>query len=452
MKHKLALIFFSALLTACNSVSSVTATIPTPSSEPVPTATEKPISLPSPYAGILELLKSDEPAAFCKKDASPLNLPAEGVMQLSFLPNRKCDDINSDLDLFEIGDALYLAQRNARGFRLVDVTSPKQPIEIGTWEIEPHAAQEHITAFRQFDRQFLAMPLESPTPYGDFPCGLAIVEVTQPEAPVLLGRYDGATLNSDVPWCNVHAAEVDTDAGGNATFLFLATLNTADLRVLDIRNLNNIREVNTFHQHIHPHGEYGSWTHRAAILDERVYISYWGGGVIIVDKYGLEMGLPPEEIILAPVGSIDPDDFFTHDSQPTPDGNFLFVNDMNGISNGIRLYDIRDLSHPREIWASNVDSETGQHTLQIWEDLLFVPWFREGLRVFRFDLDEPDYPIVEPVAFHTVREPPYANSDGGVGALRVHSCQVEGSAKTCIYASDEEMGLIILALDNNDTN
>lgn len=100
------------------------------------------------------------------------------------------------------------------------------------------------------------MPLESPIPYGNFPCGLGIIEVTQPEAPVLLGRYDGSALNSDVPRCNVHAAEVDTDADGNATFLLLATLNTADLRVLDIRNLNDIHEVNVFHQHIHPHGEF----------------------------------------------------------------------------------------------------------------------------------------------------------------------------------------------------
>jgi len=414
-----------------------------------PTAAEKPIALPSPYAGALELVKLEKSSTFCDKDESPFALPSEGVLHLSFLPNRKCYDNNSDLDLFEVADHLYVAQRSGQGFRLVDVTDPFQPNEIGVWKFEPGAHHEHMTAFRQFDRRYLAMPLESPTPYGNFLCGLAIIEVTKPEAPALLGRYDGSTLNPDVSWCNVHAAEVDTDADGNATFLFLATLNTADLRVLDIRNLEDIREVNVFHQHIHPHGEYGSWAHRAAIADERVYISYWGGGVIVVDKHGLEQGLPPEEIMLTPPGSIDPDDFVTHDSQPTADGNFLFVNDMDEISDGLRLFDIRDLTHPREIWASDIDTEIGQHTLQLWNNLLFVPRFREGLQIFRFDLSDPDHPIVELIGFQSVRKPPYAGSDGGVGALRVHECQVDGVAKTCIYASDEEMGLIILALDDD---
>ncbi len=410
--------------------------------------TDGAISLPAPYDGTLELVASDDPVTFCDKDTSPFNLPSEGVMQLAFLPNRKCDDVNSDLDLFEVGNRLYVAQRNARGFRIVDVTEPTQPEEIGAWRFDNRASQEHITAFRQFDRRFLAMPLESPTPYENFPCGLAIIEVTQPEAPVLLGRHDGATLKSDVAWCNVHAAEVDTDADGNATFLFLATLNTADLRVLDIRDLENIREVNVFHQHIHPHGEYGSWAHRAAVLGDRVYISYWGGGVIVVDKHGVEAGLPPEEILLTPPGSIDPDDYVTHDSQPTANGNFLFVNDMDRISDGLRLFDIRDLSHPREIWASNVDAETDQHTMQIHGSLLFVPSFREGLRVFRFDLSDPDHPAVEQIAFQSVRKPPYTSSDGGVGAIRVRDCDVEGIPRTCMYASDEEQGLIILALQN----
>jgi hypothetical protein len=65
---------------------------------------------------------------------------------------------------------------------------------------------------------------------------------------------------------------------------------------------------------------------------------------------------------------------------------------------------------------------------------------------FNFDLSNPDRPIIEQVAFQVVRVPPYASSGGGVGALRVHDCTVEGVVKTCIYASDEEMGLIILAL------
>lgn len=102
-----------------------------------------------------------------------------------------------------------------------------------------------------------------------------------------------------------------------------------------------------------------------------------------------------------------------------------------------------------EIWVSDfTDTETGNHTLQLKDNLLFVPWFREGLRVFRFDLSDPDQPIIDQVAFQSVRKPPFLSSDGGVSALRVHPCQIEGVSKTCIYASDEELGLIVLALAN----
>lgn len=69
-------------------------------------------------------------------------------------------------------------------------------------------------------------------------------------------------------------------------------------------------------------------------------------------------------------------------------------------------------------------------------------------RVFRFDLSDPNAPLIEQVAFQTVRKLPYAGSDGGVGALRVHECKFEGVIRTCIYASDEELRLIILALQD----
>lgn len=437
------------ILAACSSPPAVDVPPAAPATGgPASTDVERSVVLPPPYTGPLELVRAEGVTDFCEKPGPPFSLPAEGVLQLAFLPNRRCDDVNSDLDLFEVLDRLYLAQRNARGFRLVDVTDPTRPFEIGEWWFEPRARQEHITAFRQFDRRFLALPLESPTPYGDFPCGLAIVEVTEPQAPVLLGRYDGATLHSNAAWCNVHAVEVDADAEGNATYLFIATLNTADLRVLDIRSPDEIREVNVFHQHLHPHGEYGSWGHRAAILGDRVYISYWGGGVIVVDKHGLERGFPPDQIILSPPGTIDPDNFVAHDAQPTADGEYLFVNDMGRTSGGLRLFDIRDLNAPREIWMSQLVSEAGQHTIRIRDNLLFVPLFDDGLRVFRFDLSEPGRPVVDLLGFQSVRTPPFAISDGGVSALQTHDCQVDGVVETCIYASDEEMGLIVLAVDS----
>jgi hypothetical protein len=454
MQRRLARIIYCLLLAACAKTPStgIPGAVPPAASQLPPAETENPVRLPAPYTGDLKLIAADAPAGLCEQTKSPLTLPSAGVIPLGFLPSRKCDEIHSGLDLFETGDRLFVAQRSARGFRLVDATDPARPAEIGLWELKPRGGRGHITAFRQFDRRYLALPLETPSPYSTmpnaFPCGVLIIEVTQPEAPVLQGRYDGPTTGSSIAWCNVHSIEISADADGNAAFLFISTPNTADLRVLDIRNLNAVRDVNAFHRHIHPHGDSGSWAHRAAVLGDRVYISYWGGGVMIVDRSGLETGASSDAILLAPPDGIDPAGFIAHDSQPAAGGNYLFVNDMERVSDGIRLFDIRDLSRPREIWASDfTDTETGHHSLQVWGDLLFVPWFREGLRVFHFDLKDLDRPVIEQIAFQPVREPPYNPTDGGITELKVHLCQIGSAAHTCIYATDEELGLVILALE-----
>ena len=48
---------------------------------------------------------------------------------------------------------------------------------------------------------------------------------------MLLGRYDGLSVGSDIAWCDVHTLEIDTDANGDATFLLASSTDTADLRV-----------------------------------------------------------------------------------------------------------------------------------------------------------------------------------------------------------------------------
>ena len=88
-----------------------------------------------------------------------------------------------------------------------------------------------------------------------------------------------------------------------------------------------------------------------------------------------------------------------------------------------------------------------RHILRVQDDLLFVPWFEEGVRVFRYDVSQPNKPVFEPVAFQEVRERP-VDRLGGVTRLRLHTCQVNGKTRTCVYASDMTLGLIILALDD----
>jgi hypothetical protein len=64
-------------------------------------------------------------------------------------------------------------------------------------------------------------------------------------------------------------------------------------------------------------------------------------------------------------------------------------------------------------------------------------------------VSDPDRPAFELVAFQAVREPRYPGWGGGVSEPKVHPCQIEEKARACVYASDERLGLIIGALDND---
>jgi hypothetical protein len=84
-------------------------------------------------------------------------------------------------------------------------------------------------------------------------------------------------------------------------------------------------------------------------------------------------------------------------------------------------------------------------------DLLFVGWYQDGVRVFKYDTSDPDNPSVEPYAFQTVRSKktlnPYTQIFDGIWGVRLHDCVVGEQPKTCVYASDISWGLIILAME-----
>ena len=429
---------------------------PTTPPSPLPTAAATsvreaapPPATRRPSDGPLALAPARLPLGSCDQP-SPLALLNQGVIQLAFVPTGVCS--NGEIGLIEPGDRLYVVQAGlgAAAFSITDVTDPAAPSLIGVWQWRPGGITYDIKPFRQAERWYLALGLENQRLAARGPCGIAIVEVTEPRAPRLLGRYDGTAVGSEIAWCNIHTTQIDVDARGDATYLLAASRDTFDLRVLDIRDLRNIREVNLYHLHAHPHGAYpdfqGSFVHDTTIVGERVYVAYWTAGVMILDRRWLEAGAAPEAFVLNGPESIAPLDFNAHHSYPTPDGDFLFVEAEDRISGGLRLFDIRDLARPREALTIELDgAQSAPHNLLVAGDLLFVGWYSEGVRVFRYAVGDPERPVVEPVAFQEVRADQSSPYDG-VWGVRVHPCQIKGSATICIYASDIQLGLIILAL------
>ena len=402
--------------------------------------------LPLPYSGPFEVVAVPEPSQ--PRDVqSPFTLPSTGFIPVAFQAAKTFDELG-DLDVFGMRDRLYAVQvRNPGAFVLTEVTNPAQPVYLGTWRVKPRATGEHIEAFRQNDHWYLVLPLEADN-LNFLPCGLAIIEVTDPLHPILQGLHNGVTAGADTNWCDVHSVEIINDARGNAEYLLAAASDTYDLRVLDISNLSDIQEINAYHHHSHPHGIGASYAHKTTTIDNRIYVSHWDGGVMILDKAALLSGRDNKDVEMTTPGSITAPIFAAHDAYPTKDGKFLFVNDAFLSGSGLRLFDIRDPARAQFVLTIDFEGlSSKRHIILVQDDLLFVPWFEEGVRVFRYDVSQPDKPVFEPVAFQEVRERP-ADILDGVTRLRLHTCQVNGETRTCVYASDMTLGLIILALDD----
>lgn len=425
----------------------------TTTSEPTLT----PTVFPTPYVGTLDLIRHQPSRGNCQF-GSPFGLPSQGMIQLAFIPTGDCQ--NGELDLIEIGDRLYVAQSGFSGvaFTITDVTDPTKPEVVGMWDWEPRGVTSDLKAFNQGEHRYLALSMQRGRRDQVQTCGIAIVEVTDPRSPQYITRIDGRTAQANEPWCSVHTSEIGKDAQGNATFLYASDVDTFSVRVVDIRDLNNPREVNRYHLHVHPHTLPDQpvlvYVHDSAIVGNRVYLAYWLAGAVILDRAKLEAGLPTDSqtpIIVKPTQEVAPSGFHVHYLYPTADGNFLFLQDELNVQNGLRLLNIRDPQNPREVWRYEVpDAISAPHNFVVLGNLLYAGWYQDGIRVFRFDVSDPNKPTVQPIAYQAVRARAGEGELGpfdGIWGVRVHTCTVQGKPTSCIYASDISAGLVITALD-----
>jgi len=430
------------------------------------TATPQPSRTPQPTATLipLQLQKIETLPDNCMD--MELGLPGEGLSEVAYLPSGFC--FHGELDVFETGGHVYVAQvimdrfpSSQEAFRIVDVTDAEQPVMVGAWKWNIPTYSADIKAFRQGDRWFLALSRDPGLPKNtvDTLCnlvgGIAIIEVTEPTNPRLIGMLNGENTGSIEDWCRSHTAEVSRDADGNGIYLYVSAVDVFDLRVLDIRDLEHVTQVGRYK---HPDAGYYNernlfLVHDTTIVGDRVYVAYWSAGLIILDRQALEAGKPVKP--LNPLDSIDPWGMQIHHAYPTTDGKFVFVEDefaSEQPESRLRLYDIRDLQAPKEVAAITLpDSWGAPHNLLVSGDRLFVGWYQDGVRVYKYDTSDPERPSVEPYAFKAVRAKitrnPSSGEYDGIWGVRLHDCVVAGQPMTCVYASDITYGLIILAIE-----
>lgn len=438
MKRLAAAVLALLALLSCNTLTRGLAPTPTPAPTDTPEATANPAA----QFGLerIQSLPDD-----CKE--SPLSLAADKLTEVAYLPTGYC--FNGEIDLIETGGRVYTVQSLAfeAAFFIADVTDPAHPSPVGAWRWNVTAYTADVKAFRQGSRWYLALSLE---PDNNIVCGVAVVEVTDPAQPKLVDLYSSANTGSAVPWCNTHTAEISTDAEGNGAYIYVSNISTGDLRVLDVRDLSRVREINRYTV---SNADPDHFVHDTTIVGARVYVAYWSSGLIILDRAQVEAGQPITPLN-AP-GSIAPEGLQIHKAYPTADGQFVFVEDEVNYRpplSQLRLYDIRDVAAPKEVAAIALDSPySSPHNLLVAGDLLFVGWYTDGVRVFQYDTHDPEHPTVTPFAFKAVRPTKTKGVFGsdifdGIWGVRLRACTVAGEAATCVYAGDLTRGLIILAM------
>lgn len=442
---------------------------PTPRTTAAPERTATPTVFPTPFAGTLNLVARKNFEPNCALDFP--KLASQGLELLAFVPTGDCPGgkyglfQNGELGLFQIGAHTYIAQSGlfSAAFTLTDVTNPTAPQRIGTWDLPPESHTYDLKPFHQGDRYYLALGLQRSQKQADLPCGIVIVEVTNVQSPKLVTRLDGRSVGAPEPWCNVHTLEIDTDApnptdgSGSATYIIVSDVDTFSARAVDIRDLQHPHEVNFYHLHAHPHVRADqavvNYVHDSYVGQNKIYLAYWLAGVVILDKQKFEAGVPQDElnpVIIKPTENVQPGGFLVHYTVPVAGGDFLFIQDELNADNGLRLLDIRDPEHIKTVWTeTNPHGVNAPHNFVVRDDLLFAGWYNDGVKVFRFDVSNPDRPSVEQIAFQEVR----ANKDisrenyfDGVWGVRVNDCLVKDVKQLCIYASDLSAGLLVLAL------
>jgi hypothetical protein len=470
MLEKLSMLTMSILffMTACTST--IQGTIPSATEAPSEvreTATPQLSHTPRPTSTPVPLLlqKFETVGDDCSDMVQ--GLPGDGLTEVAYVPSGFC--FHGELDVFETAGHVYVAQAVMRSypnakesFRIIDVTDAEHPALVGAWKWNVPTFSADVKAFRQGDRWFLALSRDPNFSSSAIErlCsqvgGISIIEVTEPATPKLIRVLTGENTGSEKKWCQAHTSEVSLDANGNGAYLYVSAIDSFDLRVLDIRDLEHVVEVGHY---THPDGtgmqDENNWflVHDTTIVGDRVYVAYWSAGLIILDRRALEAG---ESVTpLNPLGSIDPEGFQVHYAYPTVDGNFVFIEDelpREIPQSQLRLYDIRDLQSPKEVAAITLPDAWGSpHNFVVSGDLVFVGWYQDGVRVFKYDTSDPDNPTVEPYAFKAVRTQrtlnPYSQIFDGIWGVRLHDCVVAGEPRTCVYASDISWGLLILAME-----
>ncbi|HQU94152.1 MAG TPA: hypothetical protein PLK77_17775, partial [Pyrinomonadaceae bacterium] len=216
--------------------------------------------------------------------------------------------------------------------------------------------------------------------------GVHIVDLTDPQNPVLLGKVNSTNGGFD----GIHEMVI-FDQGGQR--FLIENYNSFSKRLIKVINITNPSSP-VFVRDIDPTEIV--WVHAFHIRGNKMYTSGWGGGSVRgrTEIYDISNLASQDPILLGYIE--DPNANSSngnnmHSSWTSEDGNYLYsareVSASNGASPGdVRVYDVSDPATPllvnRVTMADLGLNAVTPHNPVVMGNRLFVSWYQAGLQLF----------------------------------------------------------------------
>jgi hypothetical protein len=243
-------------------------------------------------------------------------------------------------DVHVSGDMAYVANYSA-GLRVVDVSNPAHPVEVGYYDAFGHA-------YGVYAQAGIAYVAES----GG---GLRVIDVSDPSHPVEVGFYNTPGLVYDVYVSGSIAYLADNDS----------------LRMIDVSDPTNPTEVG-----IYDSEEWGWGAYKVCVIGSIAYLTTGNSGFAIVDVSDptnpTEMGFWDSHYAVL--------DLYASE------GIVYAVNELNG---GLRAVDVSNPALPVEVGF--YDGFEGAYDVYVSNDLAYVVDADGGLRIV--DVSDPALPV-----------------------------------------------------------
>ncbi len=316
----------------------------------------------------------------------------------------------------------YVA-RYGDGLRIVDVTNPAAPVERG-----------HLpTLGSDFDIHNDVKMIEGNgkvyAVMASSVQGAVVVDVSDPDNPTRVATFPRPASPRGV---EVHTVFIE------GTRAYITNISTSGVDIYDLTDPENPVKLGEW---VHPDVETrGGYPHDLFVEAGRVYINYWGLGMVIIDT----QGLPAAPSLVGVFDSYATRRTSHSNWVTTAGGRKISVHGDEDFASHVRIVDVDDetsVAFLNEIGSYETRPSVSVHNIMAVGELALVTHYQDGLRVL--DLSNPTKP--KEIAHYATwpgAAPGYGRNfyEGAIG--------VDYDPETGrIFLADTHRGLFILTLD-----